>query len=153
GAPECAVNYLVRALAEPPRPERASSILLALGIAEARTGLPGWRSHLQGAVESAPDDATRIDAAIVLGVALSRAHCPDDAVDVLDRTKASLDRAAQEPGVVLDAVAAGVELINAVPATSASARRRRARERAETDASAPPELLAVAAFIAVVTNE
>jgi ATP/maltotriose-dependent transcriptional regulator MalT len=153
GAPESAVNYLVRALAEPPRPDRAPSILLALGIAEARAGLPEWRSHLEGAVETAPDDATRVDAAIVLGVALSRAHCPDDAVDVLDRTKASLDRAARERGVVLDAVAAGVELINAVPAPSASARRRLARERAETDASAPPELLAVAAFIAVVTNE
>jgi DNA-binding CsgD family transcriptional regulator len=152
GAPESAVNYLVRALEEPPRPDRRSSILLALGIAEARAGLPNWRTHLEGAVESAPDDETTVDAAIVLGVALSRAHSPDAAVDVLDRTKASLDRAAQERGVVLDAVAAGVELINAVP-PGTSGRRRLARERAETDASAPPELLAVAAFIAVVTNE
>src|SRR5262249_45820288 len=92
-------------------------------------------------------------AAIVLGVALSRAHCPDDAVDVLDRTKASLGQAAQDRAVLLDAVAAGVELINAVPASSTSARRTLTRERAETDPSAPPELLAVAAFIAVVTNE
>jgi DNA-binding CsgD family transcriptional regulator len=152
GAPESAVNYLVRALAEPPRQDRRSSILLALGIAELRAGLPDWRSHLEGAVESASDDETRVDAAIVLGVALSRAHCPDDAVEVLDRTKASLDPAAEERGVVLDAVAAGVELINAVP-PGTSGRRRLARGRADTDESAPPELLAVAAFIAVVTNE
>jgi DNA-binding CsgD family transcriptional regulator len=153
GAPESAAHYLVRALAEPPRQDRHSSILLALGIAEARAGLPEWRSHLEGAVESAPDHTARVDAAIVLGVALSRAQCPDDAVDVLDRTKATVDRTAPEYGVLLDAVAAGVELVNAVPAPATSSRRRLARERAEIDASAPPELLAVAAFIAVVTNE
>ena len=72
---------------------------------------------------------------------------------MLDRAEASLDRADQERRVLLDAVAAGVELINAVPASVVAGRRRAARERAQTDASAPPELLAVAAFIAVVTNE
>jgi DNA-binding CsgD family transcriptional regulator len=153
GASESAARYLVRALAEPPRQDRRSSILLALGIAEARAGLADWRSHLEGAVESAPDAAARVDAATVLGVALSRAHCPGAAVDVLDRAKESLHDADQERGVLLDAVATGVELINAVPASSASSRRRLARERAETDTSAPPELLAVATFIAVVTNE
>jgi DNA-binding CsgD family transcriptional regulator len=153
GAPESAARYLVRALAEPPRQDLRSSILLALGIAEARAGLAEWRSHLEGAVESAMDDAARVDAAIVLGVALSRAQCPGAAVDVLDGVKASLRGVDHERGVLLDAVAAGVELVNAVPASSVSGRRRLARERADTDASPQPELLAVAAFIAVVTNE
>jgi DNA-binding CsgD family transcriptional regulator len=153
GASESAVHYLVRALAEPPVQDRRSSILLALGIAEARAGLPDWRSHLEDAVESAPDDAQRVDAATVLGVLLSRAHCPGAAVAVLDRAKESLQGADPERGVLLDAVAAGVELVNAVPAAGASSRRRLARERAETDPRAPPELLAVAAFTAVVTNE
>lgn len=153
GAPESAARYLRRALAEPPRQDQRSSILLALGIAEARAGIPEWRSHLEGAVESAMDDAARVDAAIVLGVALSRAQRPADAVDVLDRAGASLDRADQERRVLLDAVAAGVELVNAVPASTATGRRRAACERAETAASPPPELLAAAAFIAMATNE
>ena len=153
GAPESAARYLRRALAEPPQHDQRSSILLALGTAEARAGLAEWRSHLEGAVESASNDTARLDAAIVLGVALSRAQCPTAAVEVLDRAEASLDRADQERRVLLDAVAAGVELVNAVPASVVARRRRAARERAQTDASAPPELLAVAAFIAVVTNE
>jgi DNA-binding CsgD family transcriptional regulator len=153
GAPESAAHYLRRALAEPPEQDQRSSILLALGIAEARAGLAEWRSHLEGAVESATNDAARVDAAIVLGVALSRAQRPVAAVEVLDRAEASLDGADRERRVLLDAVAAGVELVNALPASAVAGRRRAARERAETDASAPPELLAVAAFIAVVTNE
>jgi len=153
GAPESAAHYLRRALAEPPEQDQRSSILLELGIAEARAGLAEWRSHLEGAVESAMDDAARVDAAIVLGAALSRAHCPAAAVDVLDGAEASLDRADREQRVLLYAVAAGVELVNAVPASAIAGRRKAARERAETDASPPPELLAVAALIAVVTNE
>jgi ATP/maltotriose-dependent transcriptional regulator MalT len=152
-APESAAHYLRRALAEPPRQDQRSSILLALGIAEARAGLPDWRSHLEDAVECATDEAARVDAAIVLGVALSRAQRPADAVDVLDRAEATLDPADEERRVLIDAVAAGVELVNAVPASAAAGRRRAARERAETDESPPPELLAVAAFIATVTNE
>jgi DNA-binding CsgD family transcriptional regulator len=153
GAPESATVYLRRALAEPPRYDQRSSILLALGVAEARAGLAEWRSHLEGALESATDDAGRVDAAIVLGLALSRAHSPAAAVDVLDRAAASLEREDRERRVLLDAVAAGVELVNAVPVSAVGGRRRAARERAETDPSAPPELLAVAAFIAMVANE
>src|SRR5262245_21496698 len=70
GAPESAAAYLRRALAEPPRPERRSGILLELGRAEASADMGGWRSHLQDAVNAANDDAARVDAAIVLGVAL-----------------------------------------------------------------------------------
>jgi DNA-binding CsgD family transcriptional regulator len=152
-APESAARYLERALAEPPQQDRRSSILLALGVAEARSGLAEWRAHLEGAVESAMDDAARVDAAIVFGIALSRAQCPAAAVDVLDRAAASLDPAEQQQRVLLDAVAVGVELVNAVPGIAVAGRRRTARERAETDSSAPPELLAVAAFTAMVSNE
>jgi DNA-binding CsgD family transcriptional regulator len=152
-APESAALYLRRALAEPPQHHQRSSILLALGVAEARAGQVEWRSHLENAVEFAPNDASRVDAAIVLGIALSRAHSPSAAVDVLDGAAASLDREDRERRVLLDAVAAGVELVNAVPASAAGGRRRAARERAVSDASAPPELLAVAALIAMVCNE
>jgi DNA-binding CsgD family transcriptional regulator len=152
-APESAARYLRRALAEPPQQDRRSSILLALGVAEARAGVAEWRAHLEGAVESAIDDAARVDAAIVFGIALSRAQCPGAAVDVLDRAAASLDPAEEQQRVLLDAVAVGVELVNAVPGTAVAGRRRAARERAGTDPSAPPELLAVAAFTAMVNNE
>ena len=74
-----------------PRDQR-SSILLALGYCggEGRPRRVAFPPRGRGRVRA--DDAARVDAAIVLGVALSRAQCPAAAVDVLDRAAASLDR-------------------------------------------------------------
>ena len=153
GAPETASVYLRRALAEPPEPNERPGILLELGMAEASAGLAAWRSHLEAAVEAATDEGARVDAAMVLGLALNRAQSGAAAIEVLDRTASSLDRADQERRVLLEAAAAGVEIANAVVAPGVDARRRAVRGRADADASSPPELLAVAALIAILTNE
>jgi predicted ATPase len=131
GAPESAARYLRRALAEPPAQSKRSSILLALGIAEARAELPEWRSHLEAAVEAATDDAARVDAAIALGVALSRAQCPTAAIAVLDRVGTSIDQDDQARRGLLDAVATGVEAVNAVAVPAVGGRREAARRRAD----------------------
>jgi len=156
GAPESAAVYLRRALAEPPAPAERPAVLLELGVAEAMVGLPSWRGHLEEAVETTPDDGARVDAAIVLALALSRAHLPADAVDVLCRTEGSLDRADVERSVLLEALATGAEASNAVPVpeTGGSPRRRKAtRERADAEGCTVPEVFAVAAFIAMLANE
>ena len=75
---------------------------------------------------------------MVLGLALNRAQSGAAAIEVLDRTASSLDRADQERRVLLEAAAAGVEIANAVAAPGVDARRRAVRGRADADASAPP---------------
>ena len=153
GAPESTAVYLRRALDEPPATEERPRLLLELGMAEASAGLPGWRTHLQRAVESATDDPARVDSAGVLAQALARAQHSSDAINVLDRTAAFLNPSAEDLAVLLEAAAVGVGMIDGATAPAIMRRRQVARERAEHDPAAPPELLAVAAFTAVLTNE
>jgi DNA-binding CsgD family transcriptional regulator len=156
GAPENAAVYLRRALEEPPEPAERPSILLDLGVAEAMAAQPSWRAHLEEAVRTTPDDAARVDAAIVLGLALSRLQLPRDAVDVLCRTAGSLDEDDYQPRVLLEALATGIETSNAVPVPEegGSPRRRRGtRARAQADPGAAPEVLAVGGFVATLANE
>ena len=153
GAPESTAVYLRRALEEPPAPHERPHLLLEVGMAEASAGLPGWRPHLHAAVDAARDDAFRVASARVLGHALARAQRSAEAIDVLDRASASLEPSADELAVLLEATAVGVGMIDGVTAPAVVQRRQAARERAESDPDAPPELLAVAAFTAVLTNE
>lgn len=81
GAPEVAVSYLRRALAEPPLPAERAAVLLSVGEAELRAGelvgagpAPDAESpavgHLREAVESTEDRTERAEAAVLLGDAL-----------------------------------------------------------------------------------
>jgi DNA-binding CsgD family transcriptional regulator len=156
GAPENAAVYLRRALEEPPDPPERPGILLDLGVAEAMAAQPSWRAHLEEAVQTTPDDGARVDAAIVLGLALSRLQLPRDAVDVLCRTAGTLGEDDYEPRVLLEALATGIETSNGVPVPEegGSPRRRRGtRARAEADPGAAPEVLAVGGLIATLANE
>ena len=81
GAPESEAVFLRRALAEPPPPGDRSALLLDLGMAEASAGLADWPEHLQQAVDTAPNAAAAAVAALVLGLALSRAQRFAEAVD------------------------------------------------------------------------
>ena len=62
GAPETAVQYLRRALAERPTPSDAR-LLQRLGAAEAQMGNPDAPVHLEQAMQAAPDGRTRALAA------------------------------------------------------------------------------------------
>ena len=67
GAPEVAVSYLERALAEPPAAEDRAAALYELGSAGARAGLDRAREDLDSALAAATDPATRTMAALELG--------------------------------------------------------------------------------------
>jgi DNA-binding CsgD family transcriptional regulator len=156
GAPENAAVYLRRALAEPPDPAERPAILLDLGVAEAMAGESTWRSHLEDAVSTSTDHAERVDAAVVLGLALSRLQLPGDAVDVLCKTAGKLEEDDYERRVLLEALATGIEASNAVPVPEvggAPRRRRATRARADGHPGAAPEVLAVAGFVATLANE
>ena len=153
GAPESAAVYLRRALREPPAPELQPGLLLDLGMAGASAGLADWPRDLQASVEAAPDEASAAAGSMVLALALSRAQRPGDAVEVLDRALSALDERHEQLALLLEAAAVGAGMNGAVTAPIVAARREALRERATRDPSAPPELLAVSAFISVLTNE
>ena len=115
-------------------------------------GCPDWPAHLEAALDGATDDSGRVAAAMVLALALGRAHESAAAVDVLDRAASLLDSA--EPGLAarLEAATVGVGIIDVATAPAMARRREAVLERAADDRPAPPELLAVAAFASVLTN-
>jgi DNA-binding CsgD family transcriptional regulator/tetratricopeptide (TPR) repeat protein len=152
GAPESEAVFLRRVLAEPPPGER-SGLLLDLGMAEASAGLAGWPEHLQQAVDAAPNTALAAEAARVLADALSRAQRYTKAVEVLDRASSALDSGHAELALQLEAAAVLPALNDPVTVPSVALRRERLRERAASDPAAPPEVLASAAFVSVLTNE
>jgi len=153
GAPDSEAVFLRRALAEPPPPDDRSALLLDLGMAEASAGLADWPEHLQSAVDTAPNAAAAAAAAMVLAHALSRVQRYTEAVAVLDRAASALDPGHAELALQLEAAAVLPALNDPVTAPSVAFRRERFRERAASDAAAPPEVLASAAFVSILTNE
>ena len=152
GAAESQALFLRRALAEPPPPGERSALLLDLGMAEASVGLCEWPEHLQGAVDTAPSVAAAADAAMVLGLALSRAQRFAEAVEVLDRASSTLDSTQVELALQLEAAAVVAAMYDPLTASSVARRRDALRARA-AEHGAPPELLASAAFISILRNE
>ena len=153
GALESEAVFLRRALAEPPPPGDRPALLLDLGMAEASAGLPGWPEHLQQAVDATPNTVLAAEAAMVLAHALSRAQHYTEAVEVLDRAASALDSDHAELALQLEAAAVLPALNDPVTAPSVALRRERLRERAASDPAAPPEALASAAFVSILTNE
>jgi DNA-binding CsgD family transcriptional regulator len=153
GAPESEAVFLRRVLAEPPPPDDRSALLLDLGMAEASAGQAAWHEHLQEAAYAAPNAAAAAEAAMVLGLALSRAQRFAEAVEVLDRAASSLDSGHSELALLLEAAAVVAGMNDPVTASSVALRRETLRERATGHPAPPPELLAAAAFISVLTNE
>jgi DNA-binding CsgD family transcriptional regulator len=153
GAPESEAVFLRRALAEPPPPGDRSALLLDLGMAEASAGLADWPEHLQQAVDTAPNAEVAGGSALVLGLALSRAQRFGEAVTVLDRAATSFATPDSDLALALEAAAVVAALNDPLTAPSVALRRETVLARAAGDPAAPPELLAAAAFISVLTNE
>src|SRR5215207_8415334 len=153
GAPESEAVFLRRALAEPPPPDERSALLLDLGMAEASVGFAEWPEHLQRAVDTAPNVVAAAEAAMVLGLALSRAQRFAEAVEVLDRAASALGSDHSELGLLLEAAAVVAGMNDPVTASSVAGRREALRERATGHPAPPPELLAAAAVISALTNE
>jgi len=61
GAPDTAVTYLRRALAEPPGPDERSAVLLELATTEFDCGLHGTADRLRSALVGLDDHASRIE--------------------------------------------------------------------------------------------
>jgi DNA-binding CsgD family transcriptional regulator len=153
GAPESAALFLRRALDEPPPPGDQSGLLLELGMVEANAGLDEWTEHLRLAVETAPNVAAAAGTARGLARALNHVQRHAEAVEVLDRAASALDSHHAELALRLEAAAVIAGMNDPATAPSVAARRAALRKRVGADHEAPPDVLAVAAFISVLTNE
>src|SRR5215213_3970757 len=153
GSPESEAVFLRRALAEPPRAGERSALLLDLGMAEASAGLADWAEHLGHAVDTAPDAETAGVDALVLGLALTRAQRFGEAITVLDRAATSFATPDSDLALALEAAAVVAMLNDPLAASSVAPRLERLLARAASGPAAPPELLATAGFISVLTNE
>jgi DNA-binding CsgD family transcriptional regulator len=152
GAPDSAVAYLRRALAEPPAAEVGAGLLLDLGSAEYSAGYPSWEEHLTAAVAAAGDDTARAAAGLQLATALGLHHRLAEAVEVVDHVQADLPGHDCESRVTLEAMAVALGLLDAGMGPSvadrASALVVLAKKR-----SVPRHALAVAAYVAALANE
>jgi DNA-binding CsgD family transcriptional regulator len=84
GAPEAAVRYLDRAVAELDAGDDLAPLLLELGKAKVQAGDPGARADLGRAIELARDVRTRATARIALSVVLFAAGEDARSIEVLD---------------------------------------------------------------------
>jgi DNA-binding CsgD family transcriptional regulator len=130
GAPESAVGFLRRALAEPPLdPEAAAAVRLELGLARAAHMQPDAPALLHDAVELATSPAQRIAHALQGARALGLAGYFPDALRLCRR---GLDDAASAPGEDRERLEAELSLNEAIQAATVQESRRRvaaARER------------------------
>ncbi len=85
GAAELAVDYLSRALDEPPLPASRAGVLMELGAAEALQRPMQAVFHLREALEQARTARERAIIALALGDALAAISRPAEAIPVFDR--------------------------------------------------------------------
>jgi DNA-binding CsgD family transcriptional regulator len=153
GAPDSAVTYLRRALAEPPPPEARGARLLELGLAEVSAGRRDAERHLRAALDALPPAPHRVTAAISLAFVLSRAQRSPEAVEVLRRVVGELGESHPAVTPMLELAAAGMGMIHEGSAPAAQPRLEAIRLAADRERPAPRELLAVAAVWACLRNE
>jgi DNA-binding CsgD family transcriptional regulator len=153
GAPDSAVAYLRRALAEPPSARLRPDVLLELGFAESYAGGPQAAAHLQAALEVAPAATAQVSITLALGRMLQIAGRNREALAVFDRTRARLG--ATDPGaaLTLEGAALGAAQFDAETAGDAAQRIARLRRVAEHEPDVPPSVFGVLAVAAANANE
>ena len=104
GAPDVAVTYLQRALAEPPSPQLEPALVHEVGAAALSAGqLEVAIEQLQRATRELADWATRAEAANALGSALFLANRPDEAMADLTAAINEFPATEREHGLLLQA--------------------------------------------------
>jgi DNA-binding CsgD family transcriptional regulator len=104
GAPDVAVTYLQRALAEPPSPELEPVLVHELGRAALSAGELGMAiERLRQATRDLADARLRAEAANALGSALFLAHRPEEAMTDLTAVIDELPESEREQGLRLQA--------------------------------------------------
>jgi len=153
GAPDSAVAYLRRALAEPPSSRLCPEVLLELGFAESYAGDPQVMAHLERALDTAAGATAQVSATLALGRMLQVAGRVQESLEVFDRTRARLGTTERRAAFTLEGAALGAALLDAETADDAAQRIDRLRRQAEEEADVPPSVFGMLAFAAALSNE
>jgi DNA-binding CsgD family transcriptional regulator len=103
GAPAAAAAWLDRALAEPPSPAAKPEVLLELGSAELRLGMPQAVEHLQAAVEPMTQLEQLATATRLLANAFTMSGEADRAVEAIESAVAGVAAGDRELSLLLEA--------------------------------------------------
>jgi DNA-binding CsgD family transcriptional regulator len=103
GAPEPAIAYLGRALAEPPTARHRLAVLRELGVAETSLQRPAGLEHLRAALALAAKPDERAEIARQLAIPLTHSGAIREVVDLLDRTIAEIPEEDRELRLKLEA--------------------------------------------------
>ena len=153
GAPDSAVAYLQRALAEPPSGQLRPGVLLELGFAESYTGDPQAAAHLTQALDAAGDVTTQVSITLALGRMLQIDGRNQESLAVFDRTRARLRHTNQAAALTLEGAALGAAQLDAATADDAAERIARLRRLTGEQADAPSSVFGTLAFAATLANE
>jgi class 3 adenylate cyclase/DNA-binding CsgD family transcriptional regulator/tetratricopeptide (TPR) repeat protein len=101
GAPDAAVRYLLRAVAEPPPEDARVDTLYELGLAEQRVDVSAAAEHLGTAIDAIEEPVRRARVALELGRSLFRLNRGPDAVRVIEQAIGGLGESEPELRMVL----------------------------------------------------
>jgi DNA-binding CsgD family transcriptional regulator/Tfp pilus assembly protein PilF len=153
GAPDSAVAYLRRALAEPPPGRLRPDVLLELGFAESYAGDPQAAAHLEAALDIAPATTAQVSITLALGRMLQINGRNREALEVFDRTRAHLGATDRSAALTLEGAALGAAQFDAETADDAAQRIARLRWLAENEPDVPSSVFGMLAVAAGNANE
>ncbi len=146
GAPDVAVPYLRRALAEPPAPGERLGVLIELGDAEAKLPVAQEHAALREALELATDPEQRAEIALKLALALFGAIRSDEGRRVIEGVLDAEPRLPQRAAAELEQALIGGGIVDLGGARSVLARALPLLERAERGEVSEPRMLTALAM-------
>jgi DNA-binding CsgD family transcriptional regulator len=153
GAPDSAIAYLRRALAEPPSGRLRPNVLLELGFAESYAGDPQAADHLEAALATAAEVTAQVAITLALGRMLQIDGRNREALQVFDRTRTHLANTDRRAALTLEGAALGAAQLDAKTADDAARRTARLRRLAEEEPDVPPSVFGMLATAATMANE
>jgi DNA-binding CsgD family transcriptional regulator len=153
GAPDSAVAYLRRALAEPPPGRLRPDVLVELGFAESYAGDPQAPAHLEAALDTAAGAIAQVSITLALGRMLQIDGRNREALEVFDRTRARLGVTDRRAAFMLEGAALGAAQFDAETADDAVQRIARLRRLAEEEPDIPPSVFGMLAVATGNANE
>jgi DNA-binding CsgD family transcriptional regulator len=153
GAPDSAVAYLRRALAEPPPQQARSGLLLELGFAESHAREPAAAEHLREAVVLASGRHELLAGTLALGRTLMNSGRTTDALEAFRQTAERAGREDEHDRLVLEGALLGAAQLDRRGAALAADLARRLRARVEERTVAPASVFGPLAAAACLAGE